>query len=126
MLINVIKMYSAVVTARDITSTLNILLCLNLYSAAEWETLSKPMKAQGEINAIRMTCFKAFLSGRKAGSIVIPVARWPTMAATKQTVMPTVKTSTSTSMQRAVAFLLFMHSIPTSHMTASVARTSPR
>ena len=75
MLINIIKIYSAVITVRDITSTLNILLCLNLYSAAEWETLSKPMKAQGEIKAMRMTCRRTFLSGRNAGSIVMPVAR---------------------------------------------------
>ena len=48
------------------------------------------------------------------------------MAATKQTVMPTVKTSTKISMQRAVAVLLFAHSSATSAITASVTSASPR
>ena len=55
MLIRMMKIYSEVITIREITSTLNILPCSNLYSAAEWDTLSNPMKAQGEMNAMRMT-----------------------------------------------------------------------
>ena len=48
-------MYSAVVTTSEITSTLNMSLCLKWYSAAEWDTLSKPMNAQGDMNAMRAT-----------------------------------------------------------------------
>ena len=78
------------------------------------------------MKAIRTTCRKAPGSGRKAGSIVMPELPWPSMAAAKQTVMPTVKAIASTSMQRAVATLLTMHSTATRAMAASVTRTSPR
>ena len=78
------------------------------------------------MKAIRITCRTVLVSGRKAGSIVIPESLWPIMAATKQTVIPMVKISTITTMARAVAFLLFMHKRPISHITASVTSASPR
>ena len=119
-------MYKRVVTIREITRMRNMLLRLKRYSAAEWETLSNPIKAQGEMNAICTTCLNAFPSGRKAGSMDTPAAGRPIMAAAKQTVIPAVKTSARISMQRAVAFLLLAHSSPTSPITASVTSTSPR
>ena len=71
-------------------------------------------------------CRKALVSGRKAGLMVIPELWCPVMATAKHTVMPMVKSRTMTTMLRAVATLLFMHSRPTSHMTASVMRASTR
>ena len=122
----IMKTYSAVMTTSEITSTLNMFLCLKWYSAAEWDTLSKPMKAQGEMKAMRRTCRRASLSGMKAGAMVWPEPRKPSMAPTKQTVMPRVNTSVRISMQRAVAFLLPMHSAATSTITSSVTSASPR
>ncbi len=58
--------------------------------------------------------------------MLIPERLCPNMATAKQTVMPTVKISTMITMIRAVAFLLFMHSRPTSHITARVTKASPR
>ena len=78
------------------------------------------------MNAIRITCRTVFVSGRKAGLIVIPESLWPIMAIIKQAVIPMVKISTITTIACAVAFLLFMHKRPTSHITASVTSASPR
>ena len=78
-------MYSAVVTVTEMNRMRNKLLCLNLYSAAEWDTVSNPIKAQGEIKAMRITCSRTLLSGMKAGLIVIPERLCPAMAAAKQT-----------------------------------------
>ena len=120
------KIYNAVVTVTAIAMTRNTLLCLKLYSSVEWETVSKPIKAQGEIKAIRMICLKTFASGIKAGLIDIPEPAKPNIEVTKQKVMPMVKHSTVATMIFAVAFLLFMQSKPTSHMTTSVTKASPR
>lgn len=78
------------------------------------------MKAQGEMKAMRITYRKTPVSGMKADAMVIPARLWPSMAATKQTVMPAVNSSASTFMQRAVAVLLFAHSNAMRTMTGKV------
>ena len=120
------KMYSAVITATDMASMRNMLLCLKRYSAAEWDTLSNPMKAHGEMNEMVSTCLKALVSGTKAGSIVIFVWPCPSIEAAKQNVTPAVNRSTSPIMVYAVALLLLMHSKAMSSMASSVTRASPR
>ncbi len=58
--------------------------------------------------------------------MVMPELPCPSMATAKHTVMPMVNNSTITTMLRAVAFLLFMHSRPMSHITTRVISASPR
>ena len=119
-------MYSAVVTIREMTRMRKSLLCLKRNPGAEWDTLSKPIKAQGDRKAMRMTCPRAPASGTKAGSIVKLLLRKPSIAAAKQNVMPTVNTSTRITMMRAVASLLLMHKSPISAMAAIVTMASTR
>ena len=84
------------------------------------------MKAQGDMNAMRITCPRAALSGTKPGAMLIPEAPWPAMATAKHTVTPAVNNSTSATMMRAVARLVFAHSSPIRAMTSSVTSASPR
>ncbi len=96
------------------------------YLKSPLRILSKLLQTHGDKKAMRTTWLNASLSGMKAGSIDIPEPPWPTMAATKQIVIPAVKMSTITTMLLAVAFLLFAHSSAIRPITASVTRTSPR
>ena len=84
------KIYNRVVAITDITSMRKTFSPLKDNSPAEWETLSKPMKAQGEMTAILMICDKAFLSGINEG---LNPTLFPERAATKTRMMPQLNTT---------------------------------
>ena len=87
-----------------------------------WEMFSKPMKAQGEITAIRTIWDRALLSGTKAGA----KRGLPSSAEAKQITMPAVKRSTRPMSTAMVAFRRRLHSSPVSSRAAMDSSASPR
>ena len=51
---------------------LNTLVLGNVNSSAELDMFSKPMKAHGDMQAMRIICDKELLSGIKMGSKPVP------------------------------------------------------
>ena len=87
---------------------------------------SKPMKAQGEIQAIRTTWFRALRSGRSMGSIVKPVPPSPAAAPRKQRMIPTERTTAMTTIMVMVIRLDWIHNRAMTRIAAMVSRASPR
>ena len=98
----------------------------NEKASIECDMLSKPMKAQGEITAIKIMLESALLFGKKAGAKEKLLLLCRQKADAKQTAMVTVKIMTKTSAKRALPFLLLLHSNPVRSITKPVSRASPR
>ena len=95
-------------------------------SLDECVTLSKPINAHGEIEAILAICARGKLSGAKPGSNPAAPDKKRTMPATKHTVMPTVKTAASPIITFATIFLLMTNTSTVSQIAAAVSSNSPK
>ena len=110
----------------DSAKTPNTRFLGNLNSVDEWVTLSNPINAQGEIDAILAICARGRPSGAKPGSNPAEPDRKLTMPTTKQAEIPIKKTATSPIITLAVAFLLRIMSNTVIPITAAVRSNSPR
>ena len=104
----------------------NVLVRENVSSSDKWDMFSNPMKAQGDMHAMRTIWESALLSGRKPGSNDPNWPAWPEAAAMKHTVMPTQINATHATITCASAFLARMHTSATMRIAAIESSASPR